>query len=79
MKKLTRERVVPTISARVCWLTFSTTVFKSDCLPERASSKRTRASDKKLTQGQPSSRLGCTVVALIKLAMFAAGVAMFVV
>jgi hypothetical protein len=77
MKKLTRERVVPTISARVCWLTFSST--DPDCLPERASSKRTRASDKKLMQGQSSSRLGWTVVALTKLVMFAAGVAMFVV
>jgi NRAMP (natural resistance-associated macrophage protein)-like metal ion transporter len=37
------------------------------------------ASDKKLMQGQPSSRLGWTVVALTTLAMFAAGVAMFVV
>jgi hypothetical protein len=78
MKKLTRQRVLPTISARVCWLTFSTTDFESDCLPERASSK-IRASDKKLMQGQPSSRLGWTVIALSTLAMFAAGVAMFVV
>jgi NRAMP (natural resistance-associated macrophage protein)-like metal ion transporter len=37
------------------------------------------ASDKKLMQSQPSSRLGWTVVALTTLAMFAAGVAMFVV
>jgi NRAMP (natural resistance-associated macrophage protein)-like metal ion transporter len=37
------------------------------------------ASDKKLMQGQPSSRLGWTVVGLTTLAMFAAGVAMFVV
>ena len=37
------------------------------------------ASDKKLMQGQPSSRLGWTAVALTTLAMFAAGVAMFVV
>ena len=37
------------------------------------------ASDKKLMQGQPSSRLGWTVVALTTVAMFAAGVAMFVV
>jgi NRAMP (natural resistance-associated macrophage protein)-like metal ion transporter len=36
------------------------------------------ASDKKLMQGQPSSRLGWTVVALTTVAMFAAGVAMFV-
>ena len=71
MKKLTRERAVPTISARVCWLTFSTT--DPDSLPERAGSKRTRALDKKLMQGQSSSRLGCTVVALTKLVMFAAG------
>jgi len=37
------------------------------------------ASDKKLMQGQPSSRLGWTVVAITTVAMFAAGVAMFVV
>ena len=37
------------------------------------------ASDRKLMQSQPSSRLGWTVVALTTLAMFAAGVAMFVV
>jgi NRAMP (natural resistance-associated macrophage protein)-like metal ion transporter len=37
------------------------------------------ASDKKLMQSQPSSRLGWTVVALTTPAMFAAGVAMFVV
>jgi NRAMP (natural resistance-associated macrophage protein)-like metal ion transporter len=37
------------------------------------------ASDKKLMQGQPSSRLGRTVVAITTLAMFAAGMAMFVV
>jgi Mn2+/Fe2+ NRAMP family transporter len=37
------------------------------------------ASDKKLMQGQPSSPLGWTVVAITTVAMFAAGVAMFVV
>ena len=37
------------------------------------------ASDNKLMQGQPSSRLGWTVVAITTVAMFAAGVAMFVV
>ena len=37
------------------------------------------ASDKKLMQGQPSSRLLWTVVAITTVAMFAAGVAMFVV
>jgi hypothetical protein len=37
------------------------------------------ASDSKLMQGQPSSRLGWTVVAITTVAMFAAGVAMFVV
>jgi Mn2+/Fe2+ NRAMP family transporter len=37
------------------------------------------ASDNKLMQGQPSSRLGWTLVALTTVAMFAAGVAMFVV
>jgi len=37
------------------------------------------AADKKLMQGQPSSRLGWIVVAITTVAMFAAGVAMFVV
>jgi NRAMP (natural resistance-associated macrophage protein)-like metal ion transporter len=37
------------------------------------------AADKKLMQNQPSSRLGWVVVAIATLAMFAAGVAMFVV
>jgi len=37
------------------------------------------ASDKKLMQGQPSSRLGWIVVAIATIAMFTAGVAMFVV
>jgi NRAMP (natural resistance-associated macrophage protein)-like metal ion transporter len=37
------------------------------------------ASDKKLMQGQPSSRLGWIVVAVTTAAMFAAGAAMFVV
>jgi Mn2+/Fe2+ NRAMP family transporter len=37
------------------------------------------ARDKKLMQGQPSSNLGWTMVAITTLAMFAAGVAMFVV
>jgi hypothetical protein len=37
------------------------------------------ASDKKLMQSQPSSRLGWIVVAITTVAMFAAGVAIFVV
>jgi Mn2+/Fe2+ NRAMP family transporter len=37
------------------------------------------ASDRKRMQGQPSSRLAWTVVAITTVAMFAAGVAMFVV
>jgi len=37
------------------------------------------ASDKKLMQGQPSSRLGWAIVAITTVAMFAAGVAMFAV
>ena len=37
------------------------------------------ASDKKLMHGLPSSRLGWTVVAITTVAIFAAGVAMFVV
>ena len=36
-------------------------------------------SDKKMMQGQPSSRLGWIVVAITTIAMFAAGIAMFVV
>jgi len=42
MKKLIRERG-PTISARVCRLTFSTPDFDLHLLPKRASSKRIRA------------------------------------
>ena len=37
------------------------------------------AADKKLMQGQPSSRLGWIVVAITTIAMFAAGIAMFIV
>ena len=37
------------------------------------------ASDKKLMQGQPSSRLGWAIAVITTLAMFAAGIAMFVV
>ena len=37
------------------------------------------AADKKLMQGQPSSRLGWVVVAVTAIAMFVAGAAMFVV
>jgi NRAMP (natural resistance-associated macrophage protein)-like metal ion transporter len=37
------------------------------------------AANKKLMRGQPSSRLGWTVVAITTIAMFAAGIAMFVV
>ncbi len=37
------------------------------------------AADKKLMEGQPSSRLGWIVVAITTIAMFAAGIAMFVV
>jgi hypothetical protein len=37
------------------------------------------AADKKLMQGQPSSRLGWIVVAITTIAMFASGIAMFVV
>ena len=36
------------------------------------------AADKKLMQGQPSSRLAFAVVAIVTVAMFAAGIAMFV-
>jgi hypothetical protein len=44
MKKLTRERVVPNHLELPSALTFSTTDFDSDCLPERAGSKKIRAS-----------------------------------
>jgi Mn2+/Fe2+ NRAMP family transporter len=37
------------------------------------------AADRKLMQGQPSSRLGWIVVAFTTIAMFVAGVAMFIV
>jgi Mn2+/Fe2+ NRAMP family transporter len=37
------------------------------------------AADKKLMQGQPSSRLGWIVVAFTAIAMFIAGIAMFLV
>jgi Mn2+/Fe2+ NRAMP family transporter len=37
------------------------------------------ASDRRLMQGQPSSRLGWAVVAITTVAMFAAGIAMFAV
>src|SRR5260370_37285387 len=44
IKKLTRERVVPTISARVSWLILGITVSGTPSLPNRASSSRVRAS-----------------------------------
>jgi Mn2+/Fe2+ NRAMP family transporter len=37
------------------------------------------ASNRKLMQGQPSSRVGYAAVAITTVAMFAAGIAMFVV
>ena len=37
------------------------------------------ASDKRMMQGQPSSRLGWIAVAITTIAMFVAGIAMFVV
>jgi hypothetical protein len=44
MKKLTRERLVPTISARVSWLIFGKTFSGLPSLPNRAKSKSMRAS-----------------------------------
>ena len=44
MEKLTRERVVPMISASVSWLIFGMTVWGSPAFPKFASSSRTRAS-----------------------------------
>ena len=43
-EKLTRDRVVPTISARVSWLIFGTTVWGTPALPKWASRRRMRAS-----------------------------------
>jgi hypothetical protein len=45
----------------------------------RKQANEKRRFDKKLMRGQPSSRLGWTVVAITTVAMLAAGVAMFVV
>jgi hypothetical protein len=44
MKKLTRERVVPTISASLSWLILGTTVSGTASSPKRASIRRMRAS-----------------------------------
>jgi len=44
MKKLTRDRVVPIISARVSWLIFATIASGRPSLPKFASSSSTRAS-----------------------------------
>ena len=43
MKKLMRERVVPTISAKVSWLIFGITFSGVPSLPKFASSNSTRA------------------------------------
>jgi hypothetical protein len=43
MKKLTRERVVPIISASVSWLTFAMIGSGRPSLPKFASSRRVRA------------------------------------
>jgi hypothetical protein len=40
MKELTRERVVPTISASISWLILGTTVSGTPCLPKRASKSK---------------------------------------
>jgi hypothetical protein len=45
----------------------------------RKQANEKRRFDKKLMQGQPSFRLGWIVVALTTVAMFAAGVVMFLV
>jgi hypothetical protein len=42
IKKLTLDRVVPTISARVPWLTFRLAVYGVDCAPKPASNRRVR-------------------------------------
>ncbi len=44
MKKLTRERVVPTISASVSWLSLGTDISDTPSFPNCAISRRTRAS-----------------------------------
>lgn len=43
MKKLTRDRVVPIISARVPWLTFRLAPSDLDRVPKLASNNRVRA------------------------------------
>src|SRR5439155_24925558 len=43
MKKLTRDRVVPIISARVSWLTLGITASGFPSFPKLAKSKRSRA------------------------------------
>src|SRR5260370_9222315 len=48
IKKLTRERVVPTISARVSWLILGITVSGTPSLPNRPSSSQVRASRRSL-------------------------------
>jgi hypothetical protein len=49
-EKLTRDRVVPTISARVSWLIFGITVPGTPSFPKLASNSRTRASRFSLEQ-----------------------------
>ena len=43
MKKLTRDRVVPIISAKVSWLTLGITASGFPSFPKLANSKRRRA------------------------------------
>jgi hypothetical protein len=52
MKKLTRDRVVPIISARTSWLIFGTTVSGLLSLPNCASSNRILASRFSLESAQ---------------------------
>src|SRR5580700_8897678 len=43
MKKLTRDRVVPTISAKVSWLSLGTDISETPSVPNCAINRRTRA------------------------------------
>jgi hypothetical protein len=54
MKKLTRERAVPIISAKLSWLTLGITSSGLPCLPKLANSNRSRARRVGARIGQPA-------------------------
>ena len=60
IKKFTRERVVPTISANVSWEIDGTSRTGLSCLPYRASSKSVRASRFSLELNSWSTR-SCSI------------------